>query len=129
MTRRVKLPTIEQVQTAIQELSGHESDSPLTVRRLAQHVGLANSTFWRHFPEIAQSVADKRRQRTRTGTAPRPADQERRDETEARLRERVSELASLVAASAAQVQRLTLENRVLRERLQTESSIVHIRER
>jgi AcrR family transcriptional regulator len=129
MTRRVNLPTIEQVQTAIQDISGHGSDSPLTVRRLAQHLGLSNSTFWRHFPEIAQSVADKRRQLTRTATASRPVDQRGRDETEARLRERVAELAALVAASAAQVQRLTLENRVLREHLQTESSIVHIRER
>ncbi|QYG10873.1 hypothetical protein [Microbacterium sp. PAMC22086] len=126
MSRRVDLPTAEQVRAAIRELSTHSPESVLTVRALAQHLGLANSTFWRHFGDVAQSVADNRRSTLRTDTKPVPATAGRKDDTEVRLRGEIERLKSQVALAAAQVQRLTLENHALRQHLEAENTIVRI---
>lgn len=126
MSRRVDLPSTEQVRATIRDLSAQSPDSVLTVKALAQHLGLTNGTFWRHFPDVAQAVADERRSALRPGMKLPPATTERKEETEVRLRGQIALLKSEVALAAAQVQRLTLENHALREHLEAEKTIIHI---
>ena len=62
MTARVQLPSEAQVRQALTELTAQVGTGPPpTVLALARSLGLANGTFWRHFPEIAREVADQRR--------------------------------------------------------------------
>src|SRR5699024_375673 len=66
MTRPVQLPSEAEVRIAIEELRSATQNNTITVKQLAQQLGLTNPTFWRHFPDIAQEVADIRRAVRRT---------------------------------------------------------------
>lgn len=126
MSRRVDLPSTEQIETAIRDLSTQVPESVLTVSALSKHLSLSKSTFWRHFPDIAQTVADNRRSALRADTKPVPTPPAREKGTDAKLREEMAILNSRVALAAAQVQRLTLENHALRRQLEAEHKIIHI---
>lgn len=129
MSRRIELPGREQVEATVRALSDSTSGSALTVSALAQHLNLTNSTFWRYFPDIAQSVADKRRLSLRGEAKPSPTPATRKDCPERHLRQQIDALKSQLSIAAAQVQRLTLENAALRRQLEAENTIVRIRDR
>lgn len=126
MSRRIELPSTEQIEAAIHELSAAPSAPPLTVQALATHLGLTNSTFWRYFRDIAQSVADDRRRALRNDSKPLPESEPRNDDTEVRLRLQIAKLKAEVLIAAAQVQRLTLENEALRRHVEAENRIVRL---
>jgi hypothetical protein len=49
VTRRIALPTLDEVRTAIAHLA-EATGKPPTVVVLAHHLGLANTTFRHNFP-------------------------------------------------------------------------------
>ena len=55
MSRRADLPSRSTVQRALDELLDETSAEGVrpTVVSLARRLGLANTTFWRHFPDLA----------------------------------------------------------------------------
>lgn len=121
MSARVPLPSATEVQQALTELSAQPGDEQPTVLALARSLGLANSTFWRHFPEIAREVAENRRSTAgadHTADAHGQPSDDRPTIENARLRRQNRELAGQIEIAIAHLQRLTLENHALREELE-----------
>ncbi|WP_336649136.1 hypothetical protein [Microbacterium sp. MMO-10] len=129
MSHRIELPTRQQVEATVRELSATGSAPLLTAKELARHLGLTNGTFWRHFPDIAQSVADNRRRLLRGETKPTQPPTQQKVVPERQLRLQIEELKLQVSVAAAQIQRLTLENEALRRQLEAENTIIRIRDR
>lgn len=118
MTRRVALPTEAEVRAELAQISATEPNGAPTVIALARSLGLANATFWRHFPEIAQEVAATRRSAKSVPTAGGSAGNgpSGNDRAEmARLRREKSKLREQLEAAVAHIQHLTLEHQALRE--------------
>lgn len=129
MSHPVKLPTPVEILAALAQLRT-SSNRPVTARALAEHVGLTNSTFWRHFPEIAQSVADERREALRgVSTSRAPATTEPAANAERRLRDENTALRSQLERAVAHIQRLTIENDDLRKQAEQASGIRGLRSR
>ncbi|WP_251440436.1 hypothetical protein [Microbacterium sp. USTB-Y] len=128
MSRRIELPTRQQVEATVRELSATGSAPVLTAKELARHLGLTNGTFWRHFPDIAQSVADGRRRLLRDETKPALPPTPQKVVPERQLRLQIEELKRQISVAAAQIQRLTLENEALRRQLEAENTIIRIRD-
>lgn len=126
MTRPVTLPTREGIQSALTQLRT-EADRPVTARALAERVGLTNSTFWRHFPDIAQQVANDRRDRLRQTSETRsPELANQSDDHERRLRDENTALRAQLELAVAHIQRLTIENALLREQTESVAGIRHL---
>ena len=69
MSRKVDLPNEDQVRqtmAALIEEALADGTRP-TVLDLARHLNLTNTTFWRHFPEIAEELRTVVRNRTADG--------------------------------------------------------------
>ncbi|MBN8423469.1 hypothetical protein JF531_02940 [Microbacterium esteraromaticum] len=116
MTRRVSLPTSAQVDAAIAAETEHAGRPPAALA-VAARLQMSNATFWRHFPQIAQELADNRRKAVRRAhqqSADAPSDS--LAAANARLRTENAHLRDEMKVAAAEVQRLTLEN----HNLQTE---------
>lgn len=129
MTRRVSLPTESEVRAALAELSATETKGRPTVVALARSLGLTNATFWRHFPEIAQEVADARRSGQRSDTAAGASHTGAAADGGAEiahLRTEKSRLRDQLEVAVAHIQRLTLENRALRDELERATKVVRI---
>jgi AraC-like DNA-binding protein len=128
VTRRTVLPSHDDVQLAIKRLT-ETTGKPLTVLALARHLGLANTTFRRHFPDITTELTQQR--------SPAPADSDpvaasrfekiQRENTELRRARR--ELAEHLELAIANIQRLTLDNHHLRQQLHAATKITHINAR
>ena len=129
MTARVQLPSEAQVRQTLSELAARPGAGQPTVLALARSLGLANGTFWRHFPDIAREVADQRRTAARLGrtTSPQqqPGDNNPPSEL-ARLRRTNRELSDQIEVAIAHLQRLTLENHTLREELEDSRKITRL---
>jgi AraC-like DNA-binding protein len=128
VTRRTVLPSHDDVQLAIKRLT-ETTGKPPTVLALARHLGLANTTFRRHFPDITTELTRQR--------SPAPADSDpvaasrfekiQRENTELRRARR--ELAEHLELAIANIQRLTLDNHHLRQQLHAATKITHINAR
>jgi len=124
VTRRVALPTDEQVRAAMHELLDESTTTGkrATVVELARRVGLTNPTFWRHFPVIASEL------RHLTPAAPPP--EPTHDNTHAlksenaRLRRTNASLSEDLNVALASIQRLALENQALRTQLESAANVV-----
>lgn len=128
MSRRVALPSETEIREALTRLSVAEPAEPPTVIALARCLGLTNATFWRHFPHIAQEVADLRRTSLRShrpADAPAPAG-ESASSVVAQLRNDKARLRRQLEVAVAQIQHLTLKNRALREELERVTKVVRI---
>ncbi len=127
MTRRVPLPTDADVVAALAQLR-QDNPATVTVRALAERVGLTNPTFWRHFPVIAQDLADQRRAASRARPQPTTGQVTRGDGADAnlRLRAETATLRDQIDLAAAHIQRLTLENHTLRTQLEHRDGIAHL---
>lgn len=124
MTRRVTLPTDEQVRTALRQLLDESANTGTraTVVELARRVGLTNPTFWRHFPAMASELRTSAPAATSADT---PADTSRALQNDhARLRRTNAALSEDLTAALACIQRLTLENRSLRTQLEESAKVV-----
>jgi len=113
VTRRAALPTPEEVHDAITAITEALGKPPSTLA-LAKHLGLANTTFRRQFPDIA---ADLNRIRSTE-----PGHEDFQDSSpyrelkqhNAKLRRDIEELTTHLELAVANIQRLTLENHRLR---------------
>jgi hypothetical protein len=124
VTARVQLPSEAQVRHVLADLAAEPGGGPPTVLALAGSLGLANGTFWRHFPEIAREIAPQRRTATglhRATSAQAPAGEQASEL--ARLRRATRELNDQLEVALAHLQRLTLENHAMREELENSRKI------
>jgi hypothetical protein len=94
-------------------LQASSTGERVSVLALAKRVGLANTTFRRRFPDITESITaeDFHAPAPATDTTAVTAD------SEAKLRQRNRDLQENLELAIAAIQRLTLENRSLREHL------------
>ncbi|MDY0909512.1 hypothetical protein [Microbacterium sp. CFBP9034] len=99
----------------------------MTARALAGHLGLSNSTFWRCFPAIAQTVADERRQSLRNTPPAQLSPEANARQTEARLRAENRVLRGQLDLAIATIQRMSLELDDFRTQSQQLAGIARIR--
>lgn len=130
MSRRVVLPTELQVAKAIEAIRREHPTKPPTVLAVGQHLGLSNATFWRYFPDLCREIADARRRAIRA----QPAVNQNPNEVDhqtllARLRKDNARLNGELKIAAAEVQRLTLENRVLSAHAEQASKLIPLKPR
>jgi AcrR family transcriptional regulator len=97
-----------------------------TVSELARRLGLTNATFWRHFPEIAADIAADIAALRRSTRAARPEPADSHAARIAALTRDNQDLRANLALAIANIQRLTVENQQLREKLEQQTKIVHI---
>jgi transposase-like protein len=129
VSRRVDLPDDHAVRTAMTGLldeAATEGTTP-TVVALAKRLGLTNSTFWRHFPDIANEL----RTTVRTPNPDAPASPAARrfaelEQRNAELTRDNRQLAEHLDLAVVNLQRLTLDNHRLRQELEAASKITRI---
>ncbi|MGH3966294.1 MAG: hypothetical protein ACRDZO_27295 [Egibacteraceae bacterium] len=127
MTRQTDLPSTDNVHTAIKHLS-EATGKPPTVLALARHLGLANTTFRRHFPDIA---AQLHHQRTQPEPSAEPDDVSRFEQLKRQNNELLRdkhELAEHLDLALANIQRLSLENHQLRQHLEALAKVRRLSE-
>lgn len=117
MSRKAVIPTEDKVRATLTTLEAQGS-APVSVVALARELGLANATFWRHFPDVAQDVAEARRL-ARAGHLSGPqAEAPKVAEEVARLRRGLAESKAFLEIAVANIQRLSIENHELRRELE-----------
>ncbi len=128
MSRPVELPHEAQVLTAAKELlqQADETGAAPSVLALARRFGLSNTTFRRHYPDVAQQIGDARRTPTpanavRAGTSRYDALVAR----EAKLHRANASLTDNLKLAAAHIHRLSLENHRLRRELEDATKVTN----
>jgi hypothetical protein len=129
VSRRVDLPDDHAVRTTMTVLldeAATEGTTP-TVVALAKRLGLTNSTFWRHFPDIANEL----RTTVRTPNPDTPASPaaQRLAELEQRNAELIRDnrqLTEHLDLAVVNLHRLTLDNHKLRQALEEASKVTRI---
>ncbi|MBU3063167.1 hypothetical protein KO481_16725 [Nocardia sp. NEAU-G5] len=124
MNRRPDLPTVDDVQAAIDHLI-ETTGKPPTTLALAGHLGLPNTTFRRNFPDLTTRL---QRQRTRSEqeTLSGANRFEQLVQENQVLKATNQDLAEHLELAAANIQRLTTENHQLRQAIESASSIARI---
>lgn len=125
MTRRVLLPSESEVHTALAQLRAWNENGAVSAWDLAHHVGLENATFWRHFPEIAQVIADERRTALRSAPTS-PVGSTANNTTDMVLRKGNVKLRDQLELAVAHIQRLTNDNQVLLDKFEAQTNIVKL---
>ncbi|MFG1858927.1 hypothetical protein ACGFJT_44330 [Actinomadura geliboluensis] len=117
MSRRVDLPDEDRVRTVMAEVieQAHERGRRPAVTALAAALGLNNTTFWRHFPDIARQVVDQAKN-TAPASGQDPSRHAKLTEDLARLKRDNAQLKHDLQRAKAVIQRLALENEGLRSR-------------
>lgn len=101
------------------------SGKRLTVLALAREFGLSNSTFRRHFPDVARDIAEA----SRSGPPAASTPTSRYDlliARNAKLKRRNWELHAQLTLAAARIQQITLDNHGLRQQLEAVSGVSRI---
>ncbi len=93
---------------------------------LAAKLDLSNTTFRRHFPELAKQVAAARSNPKRRDTHDKPSPYEVLVARNAKLRRANRTLTDNLQFAAAQIQRLAVDNARLREALETSANVTRI---
>jgi hypothetical protein len=123
------MPSEDTVLKAVQEVTDQAAELGRrpSVLAVARRVGLSNTTFRRNFPEIARQLGEARRNGT-AATAGAGDDQRRLSlqECNATLRRHNTELTEHLELATANIMRLTLENKRLREDLQAATKVTRI---
>jgi predicted transcriptional regulator len=124
MSRKIELPTIATVEHVRSGMitEAEAAGTRPTVSEIARRLGLTNTTFWRHFPEIAADIAALRR----STPTPRPEPANSHTARIAALTRDNQELRANLALAIANIQRLTIDNHQLREKLEQQAKVVHI---
>ncbi|MFD5478551.1 hypothetical protein [Streptomyces hawaiiensis] len=97
-----------------------------SVLRLADSLGLSNTTFRRHYPEIAQEISSRRSAAASSTTCLEPSAHDRLVARNAKLRRRNRQLTDQLKLAAAQIQYLALTNARLQEALEAQAKVTHI---
>lgn len=119
MTARVPLPSVKTVLSMREQLTENSSNGAITVKSLAEAVGLTNPTFWRYFREIAEEVSSARRTNLqRTVASGKPTTEH------SNLRRENDQLRTRLVLAAAQVQLLSVENTRLQALLSSQENVL-----
>lgn len=113
MTRRAALPTRDEVHDAITAITATLGKPPSTLA-LARHLGLANTTFRRQFPDIAAELNRIRSTESGNEDAHGSSPYQELKHHNTKLRRDIDELTTHLELAVANIQRLTLENHRLR---------------
>jgi hypothetical protein len=127
MSRRTTLPSQAQVDAALAQLTADTESAgtrPSAIE-LARRLGLANATFWRHYPDTARALADRRRNATPPAGATPTQPESLRNEN-AELRRKNADLMAQLQLAIAAVQRLSIENHQLRQELEAVTNITRL---
>lgn len=128
MTRHADVSTETHVRKILREhldRAAQTGNRPGVVA-LARHFGLTNTTFRRHFPDVAKEISAAR---TASPSEDRARDTTRYDRLVARnakLRRTNQELQAHIKLAAAHIQRLALENTRLTEQLEADAKVTRI---
>ncbi|QTI90624.1 hypothetical protein [Streptomyces sp. AgN23] len=129
MTRPADIPTQARARQATDQYLSQCKDNGKrpSVLALATRLGLSNTTFRRHFPELTKEISALR------SSPSSPAGDEARPSTHnvliarnAKLRRANRALTENLRYAAAHIQRLALDNARLREALESSHNITHI---
>ncbi len=129
MTRPSDVPSEARARQALEHyLSECEASGKRpSVLGLAAQLGLANTTFRRHFPDLASRISDARPQpATGTEAAMRSTPYDVLAARNAKLRRENRTLSDNLRLAVAQIQRLGVDNARLREALEASSNITRI---
>ncbi|OMC20553.1 hypothetical protein [Mycobacterium sp. SP-6446] len=126
MTRPAPLPTIAEVRTLIAELA-ESTGKPPAVLAVARRLGLANTTFRRNFPDIADQLRAQRGRPTPSADDAGAASRfEKLQRDNDKLRRHNQQLDEHLELACAAIQRLTLDNHRLRRELEAATNITRI---
>lgn len=125
MSRKVAVPTEQQARQALAELTAETESAGRrpTVIGLARRLGMANPTFWRHFPDIAEEVRATARAQTPGPGAPGAGPCRELEKKNAALRRANADLTEHLDLAVANIQRLALENHQLRGELEAATKV------
>lgn len=129
MTHTIDVPSEA---SARQALKWYTSECEANGKRpsvlgLAAQLGLTNTTFRRHFPDLAREISDLRSQPpTGTGADKQPSPYDILVARNAKLRRANRTLTDNSQLAVAQIKRLGVDNARLREALETSNNITHI---
>ncbi|OZE18708.1 hypothetical protein CH278_00705 [Rhodococcus sp. 05-2254-5] len=108
------------IDEAIERLEAAAGRTP-SVLTLARHLGLANTTFRRRYPDIV----DRLRASGPASTAP-AVDPLKVDSDIVRLRQRNRQLTDDLTLAMSSIQRLSIDNRSLRRQLDAAAAVTHL---
>ncbi|HWU05598.1 MAG TPA: hypothetical protein VN520_04205 [Streptomyces sp.] len=128
MTRRVDSPSESRVRAVLEELRQRAGDNGTqpSVLALASKFGMSNTTFRRHFPDIAQEIAALRSAPPTPGAPSEPTRYDRLVARNAKLKRHNRELTETLTLAACHIQRITLENQKLREELEAATGVARL---
>lgn len=105
----------------------HDNGTRPSVLALAAKLGLSNTTFRRHFPDLAEALSALRsRLGSPDAAQTRPSPYEILAARNAKLRRANRTLTENLRFAAAQIQRLALDNTRLHDALEASSNITRI---
>jgi AraC-like DNA-binding protein len=126
------LPTEEHVHHVRDQLTARlqpHGRRPSTLQ-LARQLGLSNTTFRRHFPDIARDVSNARRSPPAAiAEAPAVVEHTKLLARNAKLRRDNRQLREHLELAIANIQRLTLQARELQAALEATSNVIQINSR
>ncbi|WP_406358507.1 hypothetical protein [Streptomyces sp. NBC_00658] len=127
MTRRVDPPSEARVRAVLTRLRQQvaQTGKHPTVLALAREFGLSNTTFRRHFPDIARDISEAAR--TSAPAASTPTSHYRLlVARNAKLKRRNKELTAHLTLAAARIQQITLDNQRLKQQLEVVTGVTRI---
>ncbi|WP_034087300.1 hypothetical protein [Streptacidiphilus albus] len=129
MSRPADVPAEPHVRRVLDQYVNecHDNGTRPSVLALAAKFDLSNTTFRRHFPDLAKEVSAARSRPSPCPTAEmRPSPYEVLAARNAKLRRANRMLNENLQFAAAQIQRLAVDNARLREALEAISDVTHI---
>ncbi|WP_157124493.1 hypothetical protein [Nocardia pseudovaccinii] len=130
MSRATDIPTLEQARCAVDNALG---DAPRNGHRpsvlaVARQLGMSNTTFRRHFPDLAHEIGEARRapQPQLFKRSPAEADQTRLAARNAKLRRDNRRLREHLGLAVTNIRHLTLTVHRLRTELEVASNVTRI---
>jgi AraC-like DNA-binding protein len=129
VSRSVQMPAEYEVRAAAREIieQTRETGHRPSVLAVARRFGLSNTTFRRNFPDVARELGEQRRTPPTAveGSAAAARENTLRERHAIVLREKEN-LREHLELAAANIMRLTLENRQLRRELEAVSKVTRI---
>ncbi|WP_329160514.1 hypothetical protein OHB49_13630 [Streptomyces sp. NBC_01717] len=128
MTRRVDIPSEARVRAALEELQQQASNNGTrpSVLALTRRLGMRNTTFRRHYPDIAREISTLRAEPTDSKDASFPSRFDTLVARNSKLKRRNRELTDHLTLAAARIQRLALENQQLRQELEAAANVTRL---
>lgn len=125
MTNRAEIPSEVQVRALMDQLvrEAAENSTRPSVLALAHRCGLSNTTFRRHFPDIATELADYRAGPTEPATIATGSTRATLVARNAKLKRANKTLTDQLKIAAAQIHRLSIDNHNLRESLHRSTGV------